>query len=126
MLSEPDAQRIDQAEFADQLSAREQSYFKMRNGITQAVGDSKMPVAHATQARFGPGDRLLLCSDGIHDNVTDRDLERILRLAAPAAAAREVVGYALHLSREGRGTSIRAKSDDMSAIALVRGPLATR
>jgi protein phosphatase len=121
MLSEPDALRIDQACAAEQLSDLEHSYFKLRNGITQALGERKTPSVHAGQRTCGPGDRILLCSDGIHDNLTDRELERVLRLASPASAARELVGYALRRSREERGISLRAKSDDMSAITIVCG-----
>jgi serine/threonine protein phosphatase PrpC len=57
----------------------------------------------------------LLCSDGIHDNLTDAKIEAILRQEARASAARQLVQRAIDRSRE---ECLRAKKDDMSAVVI--------
>ena len=120
MVNEEDARRIDQAIHAEELTEAEISYFRLRGGITQALGGPLPPEIHVDQIPIAIGDRILLCTDGIHDNLTDLEIEEILRKAPRNAAARLLVEYALLRSREERQTTIRAKPDDMTAIVLTR------
>ena len=120
MVSEDDARRIDQAMHVDDLSDVEFSYFRLRGGITQALGGPLPPTIHLDEIPISVGDRVLLCTDGIHDNLTDLEIEEILRKAPRNAAARLLVEYALLRSREERQITIRAKPDDMTAIVLTR------
>ena len=82
-ISEEDALRIDQATFAEQLTETEREIFDKRNGITQSLGHLNPKqtsiTIHTAQTRIFPGDRVLLCSDGIHDNLTDAEIEMIIR-----------------------------------------------
>jgi PPM family protein phosphatase len=120
MVNEADAHRIDQAIHADELSDAELSYFRLRGGITQALGGPFPPEIHINQIPISIGDRILLCTDGIHDNLTDNEIEEILRKAPRNAAARILVEHSLLRSREERHITIRAKPDDMSAIVITR------
>jgi PPM family protein phosphatase len=120
MVNEEDARRIDQAIHAEELTDAELSYFRLRGGITQALGGPLPPEIHIDQIPISIGDRILLCTDGIHDNLTDLEIEEILRKAPRNSAARLLVEYALLRSREERQTTIRAKPDDMTAIVLTR------
>jgi serine/threonine protein phosphatase PrpC len=120
MVNDADAHRIDQATNADELSDAEFSYFRLRGGITQALGGPLPPTIHIDEVSISLGDRILLCTDGVHDNLTDIEIEAILRNAPRHAAARLLVEHALHRSREERSVTIRAKPDDMSAIVLTR------
>ena len=120
IVSEEDARRIDQATSAEELSDAEISYFRMRGGITQALGGPLPPDIHLDEIPISLGDRILLCTDGIHDNLTDLEIEEILRKAPRNAAARLLVEYALIRSREERQVTIRSKPDDMTAIVLTR------
>jgi serine/threonine protein phosphatase PrpC len=120
IVNEEDARRIDQAMQAEDLSDAEISYFRMRGGITQALGGPLPPEIHIDEIPIAIGDRILLCTDGIHDNLTDLEIEEILRKAPRNAAARLLVEYALLRSREERQITIRAKPDDMTAIVLTR------
>ena len=120
IVNEEDARRIDQAMQAEDLSEAEISYFRMRGGITQALGGPLPPEIHIDEIPIAIGDRILLCTDGIHDNLTDLEIEKILRKAPRNAAARLLVESALLRSREERQITIRAKPDDMTAIVLTR------
>lgn len=115
-ISEQDAWRIEQASHADQLNEEERAHFGKRNGITQALGDATV-LFHGSQVLLCPGDRILLCSDGIHDNLTDAEIATILRAGKSATAARILLYHALQRSQEA-GTHLRAKNDDMSAIVI--------
>ncbi len=70
---------------------------------------------HTAQTVIAPGDRMLLCSDGIHDNLTDAEIETIVPCGAHTVVARHLVQRALDRSRE---ECLRAKKDDMSAIVI--------
>ncbi len=120
MVEEADAHRIDQAKHAGELSDAEFSYFRLRGGITQALGGPLPPNIHIDQVPISIGDRILLCTDGIHDNLTDVEIEEILRKAPRNSVARLLVEHALLRSREERQVTIRAKPDDMSAIVMTR------
>lgn len=119
ILDEGDALRIDQAVHSDQLSDVEFSYFRLRGGITQALGGPFPPTIHVNQVSISPGDRVLLCTDGIHDNLTDGEIEAILRNDPRAATARVLVERSIERSRQDRSVTVRAKPDDMSAIVMV-------
>jgi PPM family protein phosphatase len=118
VITEHDALRIDQAMRSEQLSDTEISYFRLRGGITQALGGPMPPLIHIDQITVQPGDRILLCTDGIHDNLTDDEIEQILRVSPRNAAARVLIERAIQRSQEERSMTVRAKPDDMSAIVM--------
>ncbi len=118
IITDKDALRIDQAMRADQLSDIEFSYFRLRGGITQALGGPLPPTIHTQQIPVYPGDRILLCTDGIHDNLVDEEIEQIMREAPRTATARILVERSLQRSHQERSATVRAKPDDMSAIVL--------
>lgn len=115
IINDEDALRIEQATEADQLSEAEQEYFDRRNGITQALGDPQPPTIHCDQIAIRPTDRILLCSDGIHDNLTNGELEAILRMGARTTVARDLVHQAVNRSQQ---DVLRSKADDMSAVVI--------
>jgi serine/threonine protein phosphatase PrpC len=117
IINEADAFRIDQAMIVEQLSDTEISYFRLRGGITQALGGPLPPSIHIDQTTIHPGDRILLCTDGIHDNLTDAEIEEILRKEPRTTAARILVERSIERSHD-RSNTVRAKPDDMSAIVL--------
>jgi PPM family protein phosphatase len=117
-ISEMDALRIDQATDASQLSETELDYFNERYGVTQMLGDEQPPTIHVQQTPLLPGDRILLCSDGIHDNLLDQEIEELLRNSASVAVARLLVESAVRRSHQDSTTTIRAKLDDVSALVI--------
>ncbi len=117
-ISQTDALRIDQASDASQLSEAELEYFNKRYGVTQMLGDEQPPVIHVQQTPLLPGDRILLCSDGIHDNLLDQEIEALLRNGASTTVANLLVESAVQRSHQDSTTTIRAKLDDMSALVV--------
>ncbi len=91
IINQSDALRIDQAMRADQLSDTEYSYFRLRGGITQALGGPQPPSIHLDQVTIYPGDRVLLCTDGIHDNLIEKEIEDLLKTGARTTAARLLI-----------------------------------
>ncbi len=118
IINEAEALRIDQAVHANQLSDTELSYFKLRGGITQALGGTLPPTVHINYTTIHPGDRILLCTDGIHDNLVDEEIEAILRNTPRSSTARALIEHSILRSHQERSETIRAKPDDMSAIVL--------
>lgn len=92
-----------------------------RNILTTSIGssarlDSKLP--NIFELTLLPGDRLLLCSDGLYDVLDDVDIRRALMGAEPDIAARALVA----LAKE-RGTRDNA-SAVVSAAIPTRVPVA--
>ncbi len=118
MVNDEDAHRIDQAMHVDQLTDAEFNYFRLRGGITQALGGPIPPTIHVDQTPIMPGDRILLCTDGIHDNLVEDEIEEILRKSPRTSAARLLVEHSILRSRQERYVTVRAKPDDMTAIVI--------
>jgi protein phosphatase len=118
VVNDEEALRIDQAMHADELNDSGFSYFRLRGGITQALGGPLPPTIHTGEISIIPGDRILLCTDGIHDNLTDEEIACALGSSPRVSAARLLVERSLQRSRQERDISLRAKPDDMTAVVL--------
>ncbi len=118
ILNEAHALRIDQAMRANQLTDIDYRYFRLRGGITQALGGPLPPTVHTDTVNVEPGDRILLCTDGIHDNLTDEEIEQIMRSTPRSIVGHALVEQARIRSREDYSQTIRAKPDDMSAVVV--------
>jgi PPM family protein phosphatase len=116
-LNEQDALRIDQASRAEELTAEEREHFDKRNRISQSLWKEELEL-HLGQVELCQHDRILLCTDGIHDNLTDAELEEILRSGARTTVARKLLQRAIERSQQDENIFIRAKKDDMSAIVI--------
>ena len=82
-----------------------------RNILTHVVGsspklDSKLPAIF--ELTLLPGDRLLLCSDGLYDVLDDVDIKRTLLGADPAVAARALVTMAKERGTRDNATAVVA------------------
>jgi protein phosphatase len=80
-----------------------------RNVLLQALGPlpSITPVAEAHAWR--PGDRYLLCSDGLHGEVSHRDIEAVLEAVTPygiGAACRHLIALALDAGSKDNITAV--------------------
>ena len=77
------------------LSPREARIHPQRNVILRALGISEELEVDLETVDAAPGDRLLLCSDGLSGFVEDKELEAIVSLeTAPEERCRRLVGAA--------------------------------
>lgn len=82
-----------------------------RNILTHSVGgsarlDSKLPSIF--ELTLLPGDRLLLCTDGLYDVLDDVDLRRALSVADPGEAVRTLVQLAKERNTQDNATAVVA------------------
>ncbi len=70
------------------ISETEAALSPHKNVITRAVGSRDYVQVDTHFLEVGPGDRFLLCSDGLHGYVQDQEIGPILDLGARTAAAR--------------------------------------
>ena len=116
----PEEGRARQEKFANvadesDLSESELHAFRRQNMIFGALGGGQEKVD--IQAHIVPlekGDKILLTSDGIHDNLTSREIEAILRNSL-VNSCNALVEAARERSRQ---KHIRAKPDDMTAATI--------
>ena len=111
-MTKEEAWRIEQAACADELSPCDQTHFARRNKITCAVGWTDFPRIQTCSLALVPGDRVVLCTDGVHDNLTDQEMQEVLQ-GSDESSAQRLVQAAYHRSQE---IHFRAKQDDISAI----------
>jgi serine/threonine protein phosphatase PrpC len=111
-MTREEALRIKQAERASDLLPGDQTHFARRNEITCAVGWTDFSHIQTRSLALVPGDRILFCTDGIHDNLTDQEIEEVLQ-GSDGTDAQRLVSAAYHRSQQ---THLRAKQDDISAI----------
>ncbi len=111
-LSPEESVRIEQTGEHSALSETDLKHFHCRNKITCAVGWSDFRP-HTGTLPLLAGDVLLFCTDGIHDNLTDLEIEAVLKKEVVESSARRLVRTAYQRSRQ---EHLRAKPDDISAI----------
>lgn len=117
-ISRDDLMRIDQVVSPLELDEADLSYYYRRNKITQALGWEDPLEPHIHSMVLLPGDRILLCTDGIHDNLTDQKIATVLRQRSKTGIARTLVQQAQWASRQEKSMNFRAKADDMSAVMI--------
>ena len=122
LMSEEEAYRIDQAERWEDLDERQKRYFYQRGLITQAIGGRGEPDVHVGEIKLQTGDRVLVCSDGIHDNLTEAEIVQLLRKKSRNDGD-ALVKAARKRGQRGVQMMMRSKPDDMSAIVLDITPL---
>lgn len=103
------------------LSAAAARHDPRRNRLTHAIGidpklDTRLPDIF--ELTLLPGDRLLLCSDGLYDVLDDVDMHRVLLGEDPGSAATQLVELA-----KSRGTRDNATAVVAAAIPT-RVPIA--
>lgn len=112
LLTEENAWRVEQAEHDEDLSPEDQAHFERRHQITCAVGWSDFPTIPVSSHSLLPGDQLVLCTDGLHDNLADREIEALVQIPCQTAALQLVHAA----SQRSQQTHVRAKRDDISVI----------
>ncbi|OIP06739.1 hypothetical protein COS66_03495 [Candidatus Berkelbacteria bacterium CG06_land_8_20_14_3_00_43_10] len=93
--------------------------FSKRNIVTQALGQrEKHGTIHPriNTLNLESSDILLICTDGVSDNCTDKEIEQIISQSLDRG---EVVNNLLeHAQKVSRENNFRSKMDDMTAISI--------
>jgi serine/threonine protein phosphatase PrpC len=126
-LSEPDPviakqrqDRLDAAQLLTDLDdPMDRAAFAHRHLLANALtGNGVQEIRHYL-VELSSGDRLVLDSDGIHDNLTATELEAALSPSSSAHdAAAQIVAQAWERSEEEAGELGRSKPDDMTVLVL--------
>lgn len=94
--------------------------FKQRNILTSFLGGSNEEenlVITVQDFEVYEGDRLVITSDGVHDNLTSAEIENILQEHESIEVAMEAMIHAARLRSQDLD-HVRAKPDDMTASAI--------
>ncbi len=107
------------------LPSQARIYFVKRNMVFGQIGDSPdMSGPSFTTIQLRPGDMLLLCSDGVHANLTEAEIRDCMQSPDPAAAltdrgdARSTLRSLPDPNDPAAPYNYRAHQDDITALAL--------
>jgi protein phosphatase len=100
-----------------ELNEREARDHPRRNVLTQALGAGNQIVdPQVGTVRHEPGDRFLICSDGLIDGLWDRHLDEQIREAPPGSSiAQRLVDEAVAKSGRDNTTAVVIEVIDASA-----------
>ncbi len=80
---------------SEKLTPEQARHFPGRNIITKAVGAAADIEVTTSSLSLAPGDRILLCSDGLWGAVTDTEIQKIVfELSTPQLACNKLVSLA--------------------------------
>lgn len=100
-----------------QLTPEEAKVDPRRNVVTRSVGVSANVQVDALQFEgvLQPGDTILLCSDGLHGQVTDDEMALVVDSVDPADACRRLVALANERGGPDNITVLLARIEDDSS-----------
>ncbi|MEK7616621.1 MAG: protein phosphatase 2C domain-containing protein [Patescibacteria group bacterium] len=96
------------------LTAQERYFWDNRNLIDKMVGDETIEP-QIYQVALQDGDRIILTSDGVHDNLTQAEIDRIVK-SNPPDLAKALTEKAKARSQD--ASHVRHKPDDISAVVV--------
>ena len=109
--------KIDSVVSPDQLTPLEQEAYKERNVVVNQMGYLfTKPDIYSIDIH--PGDILLFSTDGVHDNLTTRELQSIILQSTSESAediTKKIIDQSVIRSQE---ESFRSKPDDMTALVV--------
>ncbi len=79
---------------AGNLTLEQAANHPYRNVVTRAIGIDEDVQAYTLVKSVGPGDRVLLCSDGLHSVVGNSDIEAVLRSGDVKSACEGLIALA--------------------------------
>ena len=78
----------------NRLTLEEAAVHPRKNVLTRSIGVDPVVEVDVTEADMEPGDRFLLCSDGLWGEVVDADIAAVLDSQEPEQAARALIDMA--------------------------------
>ena len=111
--------RLDEATSAAGLrDPLDRASFAHRHMLSHALTGTGDLDVRSYAVPLAAGDRLMLDSDGLHDNLTGEELASLLAAATPQQAADLLAAAAEERSHESHDVNARAKPDDISVIVV--------
>lgn len=107
-------EQLSQVSDESQLERELKFHFNNRNRIANYVGREHFSY-RILPIPLEEGEELLLCTDGVHDNLTDSEIARQWKGSNPA---KNILDAAHRRSKEGKEKHIRSKPDDITAIVI--------
>jgi len=104
------------------LSADEVSTSDSRHVLLRSLGPEMFVSAETTSISILPGDTLVLCTDGVHDELSERELAAIASQRKPAEEiALEIITRALEIDGHDNTTAQVIRIRDVEKVGMYRG-----
>ncbi len=108
------------------LNAEQMRESPFQHVLMSAIGAEGQPTAVVYRQHMQPGDRLLLCTDGVNRHLTDEDIGQILQASkSPRKICQEIVDLANTRGGQDNVTVVVAKLDGLTT-QDTQGPLHPR
>ena len=95
------------------ITPEEARSHRMRNVITRSLGYQEDVEVDISVRRVRPGDRFLLCSDGLSGHVADDEMADLVSRLSPQEAARALVELACERGGEDNITTVVARVEEL-------------
>lgn len=105
--------KLDVVDNPDDMTVEERMMFKTRN-YTKTIGGKTFYSADYAMRILNKGDKIILTTDGVHDNLTTAEIEEAVR--GEGDSAKVLVAHAKERSQD--VDHLRSKPDDISAIVM--------
>jgi len=102
----------------DILSEEDIHAFSQRNILGSAMGRDEIFRSDVKHLSVTRGDVIVLTTDGVHDNLTTQEMQDVLASTNGADCARALTRLASERSQLSRSVNVRAKKDDITAVAF--------
>lgn len=94
-------------------------FFMNRSKVSKSLGNKEFKSVNIDVVAIEKGDRFLVTSDGIHDNLTFDEMQEIVKqFSTIEEIVKNLKEKSLERSREDKKLEMRAKPDDMSAVLV--------
>ena len=107
------AEKLENATSHRELNELEGKAFLLRSIVTQSVGQLEALEVHSYSIIATAGDKFILTSDGVHDNLTFREIGEVV--GRKGDVAKLLIEKAKKRSKEDH---LRSKPDDISAVVI--------
>ena len=107
------AEKLENATSHDELNELEGKAMLLRSIVTQSAGQLEALEVHSYSVIAIAGDKFILTTDGVHDNLTFKEIEEVVGYKGDVAKL--LIAKAKKRSKE---DYLRSKPDDISAIVI--------
>lgn len=120
LIDEAEYDLIAEAESEEALPPDLQVFYKMRNYVLNAIGapDAKEVNPDTFSLVLNEGDRVIITTDGVHDNLTTKQIEAIIR---SGGGTKELIAAASAVAEGGKEKNARSKKDDITGAVIDLG-----